>query len=60
MAKEKEKSAPKEEKRKPLIAKRDHTISHNGFELVIKEGDDLSKVPGAAPYFENLLTEKVL
>jgi len=39
-------------------ALRDFTISHNGYFLKIKKGDDLSKVP--VKFTENLKTEKVL
>jgi len=42
-------------KRKAL---RDFTICHNEFQLEIKKGDDLSKIP--VKFIENLKTEKVL
>lgn len=46
------------EKAPSLIAKRDFIICHNGYERLIKVGDDLSDVP--AEYYENLKTENVL
>jgi hypothetical protein len=41
-----------------LIAKKDFLIRHNGYERVIKTGDDLKDVP--ALYHPNLRTEGVL
>lgn len=41
-----------------IIAKKDFIIKHNEFELNIKKGDDLSKVP--SKFIANLKTEKVI
>lgn len=53
------KEPAKLEKKKPqALAKKDFVISHNGYERVIKKGDDLSDVP--AMYLANLKTEGVI
>ncbi len=41
-----------------MFAKKDFVINQNGFHLVIKKGDDVSKVPQA--FLQNLKTEGVL
>lgn len=41
-----------------MVAKKDFEIHHNGYDLKIKVGDDLSGVP--SEYHPNLRTEGVL
>jgi hypothetical protein len=58
MAKEKESKRSASDEKAQLIAKKDFRISHNGFELSIKAGDDISNVP--VVYHQNLKTEGVI
>jgi len=45
---------------KKLIAKKDHIILQNDYKLVIKKGDDLSKVEIPDRFIVALKTEEVI